>query len=104
MSRSETERQAGPVYEKEQDMSKKVPRVSDRRGFMKEVFGTLAAGVGIALIPRAAFASGTAWCCKDLSCPPCTGDWKYKCNGCDPFAQFCICHQPAGNCFSIECP
>jgi hypothetical protein len=84
-------------------MSNEAPGASDRRGFMKQVLGTLAAGVGIALFPTAARSSVQAWCCRDLSCPPCGGSWQYKCNGCEPFAQFCICHQPAGNCFSIEC-
>jgi hypothetical protein len=82
-------------------MSKKAPGVSDRRRFMKQVLGTLAGGVGIALLPKAAWA-GTAVCCQDLSCPNCLpAGTRYKCNGCD--TQFCICHQPAGQCFSIEC-
>jgi hypothetical protein len=85
-------------------MSKKAPRVSDRRGFMKQVLGTLAAGMGIALVPRAAFAGGVAQCCKDFRCQPCTGSWPYRCTGCDPFAEFCVCHQPAGTCFSMDCP
>ena len=84
-------------------MSRKAPSVSDRRGFMKQVLGTLAAGVGIALVPSMAWAA-TAKCCRENSagCPTCPGSAvKFICTGCG--SQFCICHQPTGECFFIEC-
>lgn len=84
-------------------MSKGAPEATDRRRFMKQVFGTLVAGVGVALLPSAAWAA-TAQCCRDGSagCPTCPGtDVKFICFGCG--RSWCTCHPRTGECYFPEC-
>ncbi|HEX2050810.1 MAG TPA: twin-arginine translocation signal domain-containing protein [Actinomycetota bacterium] len=58
---------------------------SDRRKFLKRLGATIAAGVGLAVIP-ATSASATTRCCRDDSCGPCQSGQPYWCDRCG-----CVC-------------
>jgi hypothetical protein len=73
-----------------------------RRGFLRLVARTAAAGLGLALLPKAAFArtESVTTCCRNncKSCP--AGKVPYHCSGCD---SGCICNTNVGECFTIPC-
>jgi len=74
---------------------------TNRRRFLKQAGTTLAAGIGIALIPSVAHASQVT-CCPDSSCSmTCQGTpIKYRCTGSCP--SYCTCHTNVG-CYTIPC-
>ncbi|HEX2050401.1 MAG TPA: twin-arginine translocation signal domain-containing protein [Actinomycetota bacterium] len=66
---------------------------SDRRRFLKRLGATLAAGVGLAVIP-ATSASATTRCCRDDNCGPCSGgQLPYWCDRCG-----CMCISSSLHC------
>jgi hypothetical protein len=72
-----------------------------RRGFLRLVARTAVAGLGLALIPKDAFARSTSvtTCCKS-NCRSCTTGHAYTCTGCE---SSCICNHDVGQCFTIPC-
>lgn len=86
------------VREPERD-SRTIPR----RRFLRRVGTTLAAGIGLALVPANAAWAPCSSCCPDNNCnlPGCNKT-KYRCQP----GNCCICHTNVG-CFSTQvcyCP
>lgn len=77
----------------------------DRKGFLKYAFATLAAGVGVMVAARPAFALNATCCRVTSGCPRCEGPTeRYNCTGC-PGGSFCTCAEQGqfGRCFTTGC-
>lgn len=75
---------------------------SDRRSFLRRAGVTIAAGLGLALVPISQAMASVITCCREgsASCPSCPGsDVKFICQCSGGGNPFCICHQPTGGCF-----
>src|SRR5437773_861095 len=77
---------------------------TSRRSFLRLLGTTVAAGIGLALLPLQAAAAPCSTCCKDSSCQFCSGTpVRYRCQP----GNCCICHADVGTCFSTQqcqCP
>ncbi|MBO0846565.1 MAG: hypothetical protein J2P22_14235 [Nocardioides sp.] len=63
---------------------------------------TVGAGLGVILLPEAAHAANIH-CCKDSTCPTCSGPpVRYRCTS-SCFGNFCTCHADVGQCFTEPC-
>ncbi len=79
---------------------------TDRKGFLKYALATVAAGIGVVITPRFAFAVNASCCRVTSGCPICTGTReRYRCRGC-PGGDYCACAEQSqvGRCFTIGCP
>lgn len=70
-----------------------------RRQFLRSAAATLAAGVGLALIPFSEAQAACSGCCPDSTCNnSCPGSpIRYRCQP----GNCCICHDPVG-CFGTQ--
>lgn len=78
----------------------------DRKGFLKYAAATLAAGLGVLVAAKPAFAVNASCCRVTSGCPICTGTKeRYKCTGC-PGGNYCTCAEQDvyGRCYTIGCP
>lgn len=79
---------------------------ANRRSFLKGIATTIAAGVGLVVLPNTAKAAGYH-CCRvntDPPCPNCPGEKeRYNCVGCG--GQFCACAEQDiyHQCFDLGC-
>lgn len=82
-------------------------RRSSRRRFMRQAGTTLAAALGLAVLPAAAKANEQQLqniCCKK-NCRSCPGGIAYECSGCAGSGVFCQCFSTdRGQCFTAPCP
>jgi hypothetical protein len=70
-----------------------------RRHFIRRMTTTLAAGLGLAVIPATAAWAPCSSCCRDDTCPNCPGpNQRYRCSP----GNCCICHSPQGQCFGSQ--
>lgn len=73
--------------------------VTTRRRFLRRLGTTVAAGVGLAILPANEAWAPCSTCCKDDSCPFCPGGpRRYRCTP----GNCCICHSDVGQCFSTQ--
>lgn len=79
----------------------------NRRGFLRKLVTTAAAGLGVVALASTASAEESQrlapTCCRSScrSCP--AGQRAYTCSGC-PSGTFCICSSSSSNCFGTFCP
>lgn len=79
---------------------------ASRRSLIKGLGAAMAAGIGIALIPKRANASSNVFngsCCPKSSCGPCpSGQHPFFCAGTGQGCGFCQC-ETRTTCFNIDC-